>query len=84
MLGALDALVVQVFPELPAFFEKHVTELLNVLHDARAFACADIQPDARTGLDGCGPGKTVDDLLVPPDRRRERGDFSKNPRMLES
>src|SRR5229473_8301922 len=83
VLGAFDALVMQVVPLPPAFFSKHVTELLDVLHDAPAFASADIQPDARAGLDGCCPGKTVDDELVPPDGRREGGDFPKNARMLE-
>src|ERR1700687_3964234 len=83
VLRAIDTLVVQVAAWLPAFFEEHVTELFDVLHDARAFACVDVQPDARAGLDGCRPGKTVDDELVPPDGRRERGDFSKHARMLE-
>src|SRR5882672_2522012 len=83
VLRAIDTLVVQIAAWLPAFFEEHVTELLDVLHDARAFACADVQPDARAGLDGCCPGKTVDDELIPPDGRRERGDFSKHARMLE-
>src|ERR1700694_3611318 len=83
VLRAIDTLVVQVAAWLPAFFEEHVTELFDVLHDARAFACADVQPDARAGLDGCCVGKTVDDELVPPDGRRERGDFPKNARLLQ-
>src|SRR5229473_1965910 len=83
VLRAFDALVVQVAPKAPAFFEEHVTELLDVLHDARAFARTNVQPDARAGLHDRGLSKTVDDEMVPPDGRRERGDFSKNARMLE-
>src|SRR5712692_2208159 len=83
VLRAFDALVVQVVLQPPAFFEEHVTEALNFLRDARAFARADIQPDARAGLHDRGPSKTVDNELVPPDGRRESGDSSKNARMLE-
>src|SRR5712692_2695070 len=50
VLRAFDALVVQVVLQPPAFFEEHVTEALNFLRDARAFARADIQPDARAGF----------------------------------
>src|ERR1700687_2343008 len=83
VLRAIDTLVVQVAAWLPAFFEEHVAELLDIVHDARAFACTDVQPDARAGLDSCCPGKTVDDELIPPDGRGERGDFPKHARMLE-
>src|SRR5258708_9430210 len=83
VLRAFDALVVQVAPKAPAFFEEHVTELLDVLHDARAFARTNVQPDARAGLHDLGLSETQDDELVPPDGQRQRGDFSKNTRMLQ-
>jgi len=72
VLCALDALVMQVLPELPAFFEKHVTKFLDVAHDARAFTRADVQPDARSKLDRGHLSKAVNDKLVPPYGRRER------------
>src|SRR5216683_4306116 len=78
VFGAFDALVVQVALELPAFFEEHVAKFFDFLHDARAFARADVQPDAGARLDGGCPSEAMNDVLVPPDRRRERGDFSKN------
>src|SRR5207253_2598330 len=84
VLGAFDALVVQAVTELPAFFEEHVAEFLDFLHDARAFARSDVQPDVRAGLYDCHFRETVDDVLVPPNGRRERGDFSKDGRMLET
>src|SRR5712692_10274497 len=83
VLRAFDALVVQVALQLPAFFKEHVTEPLNFLHDARAFARADIQPDARAGRHDRGLSKTMDNELIPPHGRREGGDSSKNARMLE-
>src|SRR5260370_21901794 len=83
VLRVFDAVAVQVVPSPPAFFEEHVAEFLDVLHDARVFASANVQPDARAGLHDRGLSKTVDDELVPPDGRRERGDFSKNARMLQ-
>ena len=84
VLGAFDALIVQAVTELPAFFEEHIAEFLDFLHDARAFARANVQPNARAGLDDGCPGKSMNDVLVPPDGRRERGDFSKDGRMLET
>src|SRR6266481_869256 len=84
VLGAFHALVMQIALELPAFFKEHVAEFLDFLHDARAFARADIEPDARARLHGRCFRKTVDHVLVPPDGRRERGDSSKNARMLET
>src|ERR1700682_489443 len=83
VLRAIDTLVVQVAAWLPAAVEEHVAELLDIVRDARTFACTDVQPDARAGLDSCCPGKTVDDELIPPDGRGERGDFPKHARMLE-
>src|SRR5882762_5343410 len=84
VLGAFDALVMQIAPELPAFLEEHVAEFLDVVDDARAFARADIEPDARAGLHGRRAGKAVNDVLIPPDGWREGGDFPKNARMLQA
>ena len=74
---AFDALVVQVPPELPAFGEEHVTEFLHVAHDARAFARADVEPNPRARLNDGGLGKAMNYAVVPPDGRRERGNFPK-------
>src|ERR1700675_3386543 len=80
VLAAFDALVVQVLAELPAFLQEHVAKLFNVLHDARAFACADVQPDTRARMDVRSCCEAMHDLLVPPNGRRERGKFSENVR----
>src|SRR6266849_5934409 len=82
VLRAFDAFEVQVALQLPALFEEHIAKFFDLLHDARAFARADVEPDSRTRLDGCCPGKSMNDVLVPPDGRCKRGDFSKNARML--
>src|SRR5229473_1056280 len=84
VLRAFDALVVQVLFELPAFFEQHIAEFFHLRHDAGTFARADIQPDARAGLDDRRPREAVNHLLVPPNRWREGGDFPENARMLEA
>src|SRR5580700_413649 len=84
VLAAFDALVMQVAAELPAFLQKHVAKLFDVLDYARAFACADVQPDARARIHVSSSCETMHDLLVPPDGRRERGEFSKNVRKLET
>src|SRR5277367_2398491 len=52
VLGAFDAGVVEVAVVLPAFVEQDVAEFFDVVDDARTFAGADVQPDARAGLDG--------------------------------
>src|SRR6266446_3601869 len=83
VLGAFDSFVVQVAIKFPAFFEEHVTEFLDFVHDARAFARADVQPDARAAFHNRSVCKTVDHVLVPPDGGREGGNFPKNARMLE-
>src|ERR1700730_13965034 len=83
MLRAFDALVVQVLSELPAFFEKHVTKFLYVLHDALALACADVQPDAWSRLNCSRLSETVNDKLVPPYGGRQGGYLSKHARMFE-
>ena len=84
MFRAFDALVAQVLPELPAFGEEHVTEFLHLAHDARAFARADVEPHPRARLNDGGLGKAMNYAVVPPDGRRERGNFPENARMLES
>ncbi len=83
MLRALHALVVQIVAEAPAFFEKHVKKVFHVPHDTRPFTRADVQPDARTGFDAERARKAMNELLIPPSRRRECGDFSKNGGILE-
>src|SRR5579864_1553095 len=66
VLSAFDALVVQIVLEPPAFFEKQVTKSFDILHDARSFARADVQPNARLRFDTHRLHETVDDELVPP------------------
>src|ERR1700687_1742271 len=51
---------------------------------AWAFPGANIEPDARARLNAGGLNKTVNDELVPPDRRRERGNLAKHARMFEA
>ena len=77
VLCAFDALVVEVAVELPAFLQQDVAKVFDVLDDARAFARADVQPDARARIDICGFGEAVHDALVPPDGWRKRGNLSK-------
>src|SRR5580692_2086419 len=45
VLGAFHALVMQVAAELPSFLQEYVAKLFDVLDDARAFACANVEPD---------------------------------------
>lgn len=80
---AFDALVVQFVLEAPAFFEEYVAEIFDFMHNARAFARADVQPDARARLDIHGLNETMNDELIPPHGGRERSDFAKNGGMLE-
>src|SRR5580700_9448575 len=84
VFGAFDALVVQVAAELPAFLQKHVAKLLHVLHDPRAFARADVEPDHGKWIYVGGLCETMHYALVPPDGRGERGNPSKYLRKLET
>src|SRR4029077_6806473 len=84
MLGAFDALVVQVALELPALCEEDVAEFLDLRNDARTFTSANVEPNSGTRLDDRRLHKAVNHLLVPPNGRREGGDFSEDPRMLET
>src|SRR5580700_2271067 len=68
VLAAFDALVVQVAAELPTFLQKQVAKLFDVLDDARALACADVQPDRRTRIHDSSRCEAMHDLVVPPDR----------------
>src|SRR5713226_3102515 len=83
VLRALYALVMQVLPELPAFFEKHITKFFDVAHDAGAFTRADVKSVEWSGVHRGHLSKTVNDKLVPPHGRRERGNLAKNARMFE-
>ena len=56
MFAALDALVVEVVAERPAFLDEDVAELLDVGDDARAFFCADVEPDCGMRVDARGGG----------------------------
>ena len=84
VLGTFDALVGEIFAELPAFLQKDVAILLDVLNDARAFLRANVKPDSRARLDIRGSGHTVKDALIPPDGRRESGDAAEHSRMLKA
>src|SRR5260370_31900764 len=53
VLRAFNDLVMQIVAELPAFFEQHVAKLLDLRNNARTFARADVEPDARPTLDHC-------------------------------
>src|SRR5690242_7574837 len=67
VLAAFCALVVQVVTLSPALLHEYVSELFNLMHDARAFACADIEPDPRARLNDGSLRKSVHHVLVPPD-----------------
>jgi len=67
VLGAFNALVVQVALELPAFFEEDSAEALDFEDDARAFSRTNIEPDARAEFNGGRAGESMNDVQVPPD-----------------
>src|SRR5260370_25852940 len=84
VLRAFNDFVMQIVSEFPAFFEQHIAKFFDLRDDARTFAGANIQPDARARLDHRSTRKAVNHLLGPPDGRGEGGHFSENARMLES
>ena len=69
VFGAFDAFVMQILVEPPAFADENVAETFDVVHNARAFARANVEPDARKGFHSCRGSKPQDHALVPPDRR---------------
>src|SRR5690349_5167001 len=71
VLGAFDALIAEIFAELPALLLQNVAELLDFLNDAGAFARSDVEPDAWALRDGSSCGESMDDTLIPPHRGRE-------------
>src|SRR6266852_658997 len=64
--GAFDALVMEIFAELPAILQEHVAKFLDIVNHARAFVRTDVEPDARARLDGSGGGEAMNDALIPP------------------
>src|SRR5207245_6440528 len=84
MLRTFDSVVMQVLFEPPAFLKQQVAKALDLLHDARSFPRANVEPNPRATLYLRGLDKTADEQLVPPHRGRERGDFSKNGRDRKS
>src|ERR1700739_2020909 len=83
MLRAFHAFVMQIAPKLPAFFEQYVAEPFHILHNARPFACADVQPEAWPGLHRSARRKAQDHAFVPPDRWRKGGNFPENLGLAE-
>src|SRR5258707_5141005 len=83
VLRALNALVVQILFESPAFCEKRIAKSLDILDDARSFSRADVQPDPRARLDAHRLDETLEDEMVPPNGRRERGNLSENRAMFQ-
>src|SRR5439155_7632565 len=83
MLRTFDSVVMQVLFEPPAFLKQQVAKALDLLHDARSFPRANVEPNPRATLYLRSLDKTADEQLVPPHRGRERGDFSKNGRVLQ-
>src|SRR5208282_428710 len=84
VFGALDALVMQIAPQLPSFAQKDIAKPLHIFHSAPALARARIQPDSRNRLNRGRGGKTQDHALVPPHGRRKCGNLSENLRQAES
>ena len=70
MLGAFDALVIEVFAELPAFLQEDVAKLLDLLNNPRALVRSDVEPYAWPWLDGSGCREAMNNTLIPPYRRR--------------
>ena len=83
VLGAFDALVLKVLAEPPAFLQKDVAKLFHFMNDARAFLCADVEPDARAGLDRNILRETMNEELIPPYRRRKSRHSAEDLWMLE-
>src|SRR3984893_684946 len=69
--GAFDALVMEVPAELPAFLQKDVAKFLDIMNDARAFLCPDVEPNARARLGGGGRCPTKHCALTPPNAARD-------------
>src|SRR2546429_9956814 len=70
MLRTFDSVVMQVLFEPPAFLKQQVAKALDLLHDARSFPRANVEPNPRAtlylrGLDKIGRAP-----------RRERGQIS--------
>src|SRR5271168_3551417 len=78
VLGAFDALIGKIAAELPPFLQEHIAELFNILDDARAFACADVEPNAGARIHICSLREAMHDALIPPNGWRKSGNFSKN------
>src|SRR2546429_8500114 len=66
-----------------SLFEAAGRESARPPHDARSFPRANVEPNPRATLYLRSLDKTADEQLVPPHRGRERGDFSKNGRVLQ-
>lgn len=78
VLGAFDALVVQIGFEPPALADEDVAEAFDVFDGAATFAGAGVEPDARMGRGARSGGKAKDDALVPPDGGGECGDAAED------
>jgi hypothetical protein len=84
VLSAFDALVVKVLAHLPPILQEEVAKLFDIVNDARAFLCTDVEPNARAGLDGRTRCEAMNYALIPPNGRRERCETAKDMWMFES
>src|SRR5437660_9492977 len=84
VFGAFDALVMQVLAEPPAFLHQRVAQHFYVVHNARAFARADVEPDVRARFRHAGMCETDYDAMVPPNGGRQGRDLSKDFRHAET
>jgi len=84
VLRAFYTLVVKVSFELPTLLEEDVAKFFDIVNDTWAFVRADVEPNARTWLDGSSGGEAMDDALIPPDGWREGCQAAEDSRMLQS
>src|SRR5258707_5384187 len=74
MLSALNFAVAQVVAFLPAAMDQGVAKLSHIVNLTRAFLRAGVKPHARPWFDASPRDVIHNPALVPPHRRRQRGD----------
>ena len=66
VLRAFNTLIIEISTELPAFLQKDVAKLLDLLNDTRPFVRSDVEPDARARLNRSGYREAMNHPLIPP------------------
>src|ERR1700678_647225 len=78
MLGVWNQFEMQVLIVLPAALDESIVKGRDILHRARTFLGAGIQPDARTRFNGSTMDKIENGSLVPPHGRRKNRQFAED------